>query len=98
MQEILEKYTYTHAFFLVGDINASLQSRGSNDQDRKRLIFCSPNGLLAMQHGIPTFNHVNGNDVAETDYILLNEKARPLVKTVRVENFTDFNTSDHVPV
>ena len=41
---------------------------------------------------------MNGDDEAEIDYILLNKKAKPLAKTVRVENYTASNTSDHVPV
>ena len=41
---------------------------------------------------------MNGDDEAEIDYILLNKKAKPLVKTVSVDNYTASNTSDHVPV
>ena len=36
--------------------------------------------------------------MAEIDYILLNEKAKTLVRVVRDDSFTDSNTSDHVPV
>ena len=37
-------------------------------------------------------------DEAEIDYILMSEKAKSLAKSVRVDNYTLSNTSDHVPV
>ena len=77
---------------------SSVLSRENNDQDKKLHNFSSRNGLTSLQHGVPTFNHVNGKDVAEIDYILLNEKAKFLANTVRIESYTDSNVSDHVPV
>ena len=41
---------------------------------------------------------MNGDDEAEIDNILLNKKAKLLLKTVRVDTYTASNTSDHVPV
>ena len=98
LQEVLDKYTCTHAIILLGDMNSSLLNRGVNVQDKKLQNFCAQNDLVSLQHGVPTFFHVNGDDEAEIDYILLNKKAKPLVKTVRVDNYTVSNTSDHVPV
>ena len=98
LQEVLDKYTCTHAVILLGNMNSSLLNRGANVQDKKLQNFCAQNELISLQHGVPTFFHVNGDDEAEIDYILLNKKAKPLVKTVRVDNFTASNTSDHVPV
>ena len=41
---------------------------------------------------------MNGDDEVEIDNILLNKRAKPLAKTVRVDNYTASNTSDHLPV
>ena len=79
-------------------MNSSLLSRENKDQDKKLLNFCSRNGLASLQHGVPTFYHVNGKDVVEIDYILSNEKAKFLANTVRVESYRESNVSDHIPV
>ena len=91
LQEILDKFSNSHAVILLGDMNSSLLCRENNDQDKKLLNFCSRNGLASLQHGVPTFYHVNGKDTAEIDYILLKEKAKFLANTMEVE-------LNHVPV
>ena len=98
LQKVLDKYTCTHGIILLGDMNSSLLNRGANVQDKKLHNCCAQNELISLQHGVPTFFHVNGDDEAEIDYILLNKKAKPLVETVRVDYYTASNTSDHVPV
>ena len=70
LQEILDKFSNSHAVILPGDMNSSLLSRENNDQDKKLPNFCSRKGITSLQHGVPTFYHVNGKDVAEIDYIL----------------------------
>ena len=55
LQEILDKFSNSHAVILLGDMNSSLLSRENNAQDKKLLNFCSRNGLASLQHGVPTF-------------------------------------------
>ena len=98
VQEILVKFSSSHAIILLGDMNSSLMCRANNEQDKELKKFCQKNELISMQRGISTFLHVNGKDTAEIDYILLNKKAKLLTSTVRVENFTASNVSDHIPV
>ena len=98
VQEIIDKFSNSHAVILLGDINSSLLSRENNNQDKKLQNFCSWNGHTSLQHGVPTFYHSNGKNVAEIDYSLLNKKAKFLANNVRVESYTNSNVSDHVPV
>ena len=98
IQEILNKYTTTHAVLLLGDMNASLKCRPNNAQDVKLKKICEINNLLSKQKGQHTFLHVNGKDSAEIDYILFNVKAQSLIRTVKTETYTDINTSDHISV
>ena len=91
LQEILDKFSNSHAVILLGDMSSLLLCRENNDQDKKLLSFCSRNGLASLQHGVLTFYHVNGKDMAEIDYILLKEKAKFLANTMEVESYTDSN-------
>ena len=98
VQEILDKYAGSHVVILLGDMNSSLVNRVNNDQDKELSKFCYSNKLISLQRGIPMFFHVNEKDSAEIDHIFLNEKAKVLSSTVRVETYTDSNVSDHIPV
>ena len=45
LQEVLDKYTCTHAIILLGNMNSSLLNRGANVQDKKLQNFCAQNEL-----------------------------------------------------
>ena len=59
IKEVLDKYSSTHAIILLGDMNSSLLKRWANVQDKKLQNFCAQNDLVSLQHGVPTFFHVN---------------------------------------
>ncbi|MEW8547096.1 MAG: hypothetical protein AB2693_26575, partial [Candidatus Thiodiazotropha sp.] len=98
IQEIINKFVATHQIILLGDMNASLDLRPNNSQDARLGEFCERNHLQCRQRGTPTFQHVNGKDEAEIDYILFGSSVNDLIRVVKVENHTDINTSDHIPV
>ena len=98
LEEIINTYGRTHAVFILGDMNASLCQRKGNSQDRQFIDFVKSNLLYTEQCGVDTFFHPNKDDKAEIDYILMNNLARHIMKTVSVEHKTAQNTSDHIPV
>ena len=67
VQEIVAKFSPTHAILLLGDMNSSLQKRDNNLHDRELENFCMRNGLSSLQRGTPTFFHVNTKDTADAD-------------------------------
>ena len=96
--EILNIYNRTHAVFNVGDMNASLITRGGNLQDALLKDFVDRNALCWRQQGEETFFHPNKADKSEIDNILFNREGDKLVQSVAIEKHTSLNTSDHVPV
>ena len=92
------KYTKGRTLSVADKSGKLLVNRVNNDQDKELSKFCRKNKLISLQRGVPTFFHVNEKDSAEIDYIFLNEKAKVLSSTVRVESYTDSNVSDHIPV
>ena len=98
LEEILNIYSTTHAVFLMGDFNASLQQRKGNEQDIKLASFVDRNSLSHAQTGQYTFAHPNKNDQAEIDYIFYNKRGAEITNLVSVEPNVSLNTSDHIPV
>ena len=74
VQEIVAKFSPTHAIFLLGDMNSSLQKRDNNLHDRELENFCMRNGLSSLQRGTPTFFHVNTKDTAEIRILRIQQK------------------------
>ena len=98
LEEILSIYKKSHAVFILGDFNASLQTRKGNGQDLQLSSFVRNNDLLYAQSGQHTFAHPNKTDRAEIDYIFFNAAGEEIMDSVAVEPSTALNTSDHVPV
>lgn len=59
LAEIVEKYNQTHAIFICGDMNASLQGRDGNDSDKILKRLCEEKGLSSRQTVEATFHNVN---------------------------------------
>ncbi|KAH3826741.1 hypothetical protein DPMN_128651 [Dreissena polymorpha] len=76
IEELLEKYSETHALFICGDFNSSLSRQPPNDRDQTLRDLVKKHNLHTDQDGEPTFFHASGEQSAEIDYGLLQWKER----------------------
>ncbi|KAH3813279.1 hypothetical protein DPMN_141732 [Dreissena polymorpha] len=98
IEELLKKYSDTHALFICGDFNSSLSRQPPNDRDQILRDLVKNHNLHTDQDGEPTFFHASGEQSAEIDYILKNTLARDISSTVVTAGQQHSNVSKHTPV
>ncbi|KAH3842230.1 hypothetical protein DPMN_115726 [Dreissena polymorpha] len=98
IEELLEKYSDTHALFICGDFNSSLSRHPPNDRDQILRDLVRKHNLHTDQDREPTFFHASGEQSAEIDYILKNTPAREISSPVVTVGQHHSNVSDHTPV
>ncbi|KAH3727546.1 hypothetical protein DPMN_053485 [Dreissena polymorpha] len=98
IEELLEKYSDTHALFICGDFNSSLSRQPPNDRDQTLRDLIKKYDLHTDQDGEPTFFHAIGEQSAEIDYILKNTLTREISSSVVTAGQQHSNVSDHIPV
>ena len=97
IEEIIHKFSTTHALCICGDFNSSISRNPPNPRDAILKMFIEDNNLYTYQDGQPTFFHPNGHVQAEIDYILTNYSANELLSHVTNEGI-HHDVSDHVPL
>ena len=99
--EIMNIYSSTSQFILLGDMNASLTREIPTSRDSVFREFCESQ-CLCMGDNYPTgdtFQHASGNSSSQIDYILCSASdGLYLVKEVAILPWDPLNTSTHFPV
>ena len=99
--EIMNKYSSSAQFVLVGDMNASLTKENPTSRDNMFRKFCDSQ-CLYMRDNYPignTFQHASGHSSSQIDYILCSKRDAPtFTLEVTILPWDPLNTSTHASV